>query len=142
MRRELEDFCSKAAGYEVLAHMITVNTHTRDVGLVPRSRSEIQSEVRSSEKSIDRRLDDGHDELAILVKETGENYKQYDDMRRIYRIRPNRIGPGMLREIKMKGHIRPPQSDSDASHANVNGGDSTFHRLPEWEDFVRDFICK
>ena len=87
----LYDYCDTTAGYELLARLIAVGSDPTGIDLVPRSRQELRSEVPASNRTIDRRLKEGCEELAILLKETGERYEQYDDLQRIYRIAPDRI---------------------------------------------------
>lgn len=136
----LYDYCDTTAGYELLARLIAVGSDPTDIDLVPRSRQELRSEVPANNRTIDRRLKKGYEELAILLKETGEQYEQYDDLQRIYRIAPDRIAPPALREIKMKGYFRPRQPNSTVPHANVAGGESNFGPLPGWSDFVRKHL--
>lgn len=133
----LYDYCDTTAGYEILAQLIAVGSDPMDIDLVPRSRQELHSNVPVSNRTIDRRLKEGHEELAILLKETGERYEQYDDLQRIYRVAPDRIAPPLLREIKMKGYFRQRQPHSTVPHANVSGGESNFGPLPGWSAFVR-----
>ena len=140
-REALLSYCDNTAGYEILAHLMTVNTDSMEVELIPRSRQEIHALVNADDRTMDRRLKEGHDELGILHAESGEGHEQYDDMRRVYRIVPGRITPELLREIKMKGYFRPRQPHSTVSHADVSGGDSTFFGpLPEWEEFVNEYL--
>ena len=124
----------------MLAHMIAVDTDSMEVELVPRSRQEIHSLVNAGDRTVDRRLKKGHEDLGILHAESGEGYEKYDDMRRVYRIVPGRIDPELLREIKMKGYFRPRQPNSTVSHADVSGGSSTFGSLPEWDEFVNEYL--
>jgi len=137
-REALLDYCDNTAGYEILAHLMAVDTDSMAIELIPRSRQEIHALVNAGDRSIDRRLKEGHEEIGILHAESGEGYEQYPDTRRVYRIVPGRIDPELLREIKMKGYFRPRQPNSTVPHANVEGGDSTFGPLPEWKRFVNE----
>lgn len=139
-RKALLSYCDNTVGYEIVANLIAVDTNSMEVELLPRSRQEIHSLVNAGDRTVDRRLKEGHEDLMILYAETGEGYEQYDDMSRVYRIVPGRIGPELLREIKMKGYFRPRQPHSTVSHADVSGGNSTFGSLPEWEEFVNEYL--
>lgn len=136
----LYDYCSNTAGYEMLAQLIAVDPDTMEIDLIPRSRQELRSLVNESHRSIDRRLKEGSEKLEILLKETGEQYEQYDDKRRIYRIAPARIDRPVLREVKMRGYFRPRQPNDTVQHANIEGGQSSFGSRPEWEEFIREFL--
>lgn len=139
-RETLLSYCNKTAGYEILGHMIAVDTDSMEVKLIPRSRQKIHSLVNAADRTVDRRLKEGHEELEILHAETGEGYEQYDDMSRVYRLVPGRIAPKLLREIKIKGYFRPREPHPDVSHVNVAGGASSFGSLPEWRAFVDGYL--
>lgn len=136
--KALDDYCDNSGGYEILAQMIGVNPETMDIELIPRCRQELIAEVDTSERTVDRRLKEAHKELGILRAETGVGYDQFEDMRRVYRIRPDRVTKEMLQEIKIKGYMRVRFSNNPKHHTDVRGGMNEFYQYPSWEEFLEN----
>ena len=119
--------------------MIAVDTDSMEAKLIPRSRQEIHHLVDENDRSVDRRLKKGHEELEIIRAETGEGYERYNDMRRVYHLVPERFTPEILREVKIKAYTRS-EPDSTGSHADVSGGESSFYGQLTWEEFVKEVM--
>jgi hypothetical protein len=141
-KEELEDYGDNSGGYEILAQMIKVDPSIRDIKLIPRCRQELIAEVDTSERTVDRRLTDAHKELEILKAESGVGYDQFGDLRRVYRIRPDRVNRELLEEIKIKAYMRSHYSNRRNYHTDVTGGTNVFYQYPSWEEFLENYLEK
>lgn len=136
----LDDHCENSGGYEILAQMIAVNLDTMDIELIPRCRQELITEVDTSERTVDRRLKEANEDLGILIAETGVGYSHFEDMRRVYRIRLDKVTKEMLKEIKIKGYMRGHFSNTPGAHGDISGGTNVFYYCPNWEEFITEFL--